>query len=195
MLETVNNPCASAMTYRHRGDFDRAELTVTYAVNWAQHEARIDAGIRAITDEFVLAALLSVPGDRVGVVDARFDKALRKSSGASLVTIISDPDGGIWAQRHVRPVVDVIGIDIQAPSLRRGCTVAQRWAGYGPRTVHASADASTFELTEAAHYGIGFVRDERVQLLRAETFVSKRWSSARWRFSELIYAQFLDLLG
>lgn len=195
MLEALYTSCASAMVFRHRGEFDRAELTVTYTVDWAEHESRLANDIGAVADEFVLAALLSVPADRLGKVNARFEKVLRRPSAAPLATVLADPDGGFWAQRRIRPVVDIAGIEISSSSLRRGCSAAQRWAGYGPRTVQTSAKASVFDLTEAAHHGIGLVTCEGQLLLSPATFVSERWSSARWRFSELVYAQFRDLLG
>lgn len=194
MLETIETPSASSTIFRHRGVFDRAELKVTYSVDWSEHKSRLTTGICAIADEFILAALLSIPEGRIGKVNSRFEKVLQETSTSSIATVITDPDGGMWAQRHVRPTVDVVNIEIEAPSLRLGCSAAQRWAGYGPRTVHTSAKASTYELTEAAHYGVGFVTHEGEHLLAPETFVSKRWSSARWRFAELTYAQFLDQL-
>jgi hypothetical protein len=192
MLEVLQE---SGAVYRHQGVFDRSELTVTYAVNWAEHEARVRSGQREIRDEFLLAALLSIPEDRLGRVDTRFERVLRKAESAPSASVIADPDGGIWAQRRARPVVDVVNIEIASSTLTRGCTVAHRWAGYGPRTVHASHSASTFELTEASHYGIGLVLSSGQHLLSPATYVAQRWSSARWRFSEMVYGQFREFLG
>ncbi|GIT78495.1 hypothetical protein LLS1_01640 [Leifsonia sp. LS1] len=195
MLEALHTPHESEMIFRHQGSFDGAELTVTYAVDRVEHEYRLDNGMAAVADEFLLAALLSVPEDRLVRVDSRFEKALSTSSVAPLATVLQDPEGGVWAQRRAHPAANVIGIEIVSSSLRRGCSAAQRWAGYGPRTVQAPAKASTFELTEAAHYGIGVITDEGQQLLSPAPFVPVRWSSARWRFAELVYAQFRELAG
>lgn len=194
MLEVLSTPHASGTVFRHLGVFDRAELTVTYAVDWLEHESRLSEGIGALSDELLLAALLHIPDDCLGKVDPRFEKILQKPGAASLALVLSDPDGGLWAQRRVRPTVHVMGIEIAASSLRHGCSAAQRWAGYGPRTVLASANASTFELTEAAHYGIGFVTSDGQHLLSPATFVPERWTSARWRLAELVYAQFREMV-
>lgn len=195
MLEVLNTPRASSAVFRHQGVFDKTELTVTYAVDWVEHEARIACDIGGILDEFLLAALLHTPDDCLGRVHPRFEQALLHPTVAPLATVVEDPEGGFWAQRRVHPAVDVVGIEISSPTLKQGCFVAHRWAGYGPRTVHTSATASPFELTEAAHYGIGLVTDEGQQLLPPATFVAERWSSARWRFAELVYAQFRELLS
>lgn len=195
MLEALYPPRESEMIFRHRGVFDGAELTVTYAVDRAEHESRVSNGAGAVADEFFLAALLSVPDDRLGKVDARFEDVLCGSSAAALATVIQDPESGVWAQRRARAAVQVMGIEIVSSSLSRGCSAAQRWAGYGPRVVQSPAKVSTFELTEAAHYGIGVVTHEGQHLLPPAPFVPVRWSSARWRFAELVYAQFRELAG
>src|SRR4051794_3052615 len=154
--------------------FDRSELTVTYAVNWAEHMARTSGGRREIPDEFMLAALLSVPDNRLGQVAPRFEGVLRKAESAHLATILEDPEGGLWAHRRAQPAVEVLSIEITSTSLKRGCSVAHRWAGYGPRTVHTARSASDFELTEASHYGIGLVMTDGEHLLAPATFVSER---------------------
>ena len=192
MLELLQE---SAAVYRHEGTFDKSELAVTYAVNWAEHLARLNSGRREIADEFMLAALLSVPTDRLGSVSPRFERVLRKADSADLVAILEDPEGGLWAQCRAQPAVDVLNIEITSTSLKRGCSVAHRWAGYGPRTVHTSRSASIFELTEASHYGIGLVMTDGEHLLAPATFVSERWTSARWRFAEQVYGQFRNLLS
>lgn len=195
MLEVVSTTGTARDMFRHMGVFDNAELTVTYAVDRAEHEARVQAGVAAFTDEFLLAALLSVPDDRLGPVESRFDRVLRRSASARAATVLDDPEGGTWAQRRIRSAVDILGIEISSQSLRRGCSVAHRWAGYGPRTVHSPVLANTMDLTEASHYGIGFVVGNGEHVLPPAPFVPHRWSSARWRFAELVYGQFRELLG
>lgn len=192
MLEVLQE---SDATYRHEGVFDRSLLTVTYSVNLDEHDARVRAGRREIRDEFFLAALLSVPEDQLGKVSPRFERVLRKADSAHLATILEDPEGGLWAQRRAQPAVDVRSIEITSTSLKRGCSVAHRWAGYGPRTIMTSASASTFELTEASHYGIGLQTPDGEYVIMPAAFVPQRWSSARWRFAELVYGQFRDLNG
>jgi hypothetical protein len=179
--------------YRHAGVFDRTLLTVTYSVNSTEHESRVRAGRREIRDEFLLAALLGAPEDRLEPVAPRFERVLRKAGTAHLVTILEDPEGGLWAQRRARPAVDVRSIEITSTSLKQGCTVAHRWAGYGPRTIMTSASVSTLELTEASHYGIGLRMTDGECVMMPAAFVPQRWSSARWRFAELVYGQFRDL--
>lgn len=190
MLEVLQEADA---IYRHEGVFDRSVLTVTYSVNRSEHEARVSAGRREIRDEFLLAALLSAPEDQLGPVTPRFERVLRKADSTYLATILEDPEGGVWAQRHAQPPVEVRSIEIASTSLKRGCLIAHRWAGYGPRTVTTSASASTFELTEAAHYGIGFQKTDGECVMMPAAFVPQRWSPARWRFAELVYGQFRDL--
>lgn len=189
MLEVLQE----ADAYRHEGVFDRSMLTVTYSVNRAEHEARLRAGLREIRDEFLLAALLSAPEDQLAPVSSRFERELRKADSAHLATVLEDPEGGLWAQRRVQPAVDVRSIEITSTSLKRGCTVAHRWAGYGPRTITTSASASTFELTEASHYGIGLQMTDGECVMPPAAYVPQRWSSARWRFAELVYGQFREL--
>lgn len=195
MLEALDTPCASGAVFRHQGTFDKAELTVTYAVNWDEHETRVACDIGEVADEFILAALLHLPDNRLGRVHPRFERALLAPSAASVASVVEDPEGGVWAQRRVRPTIDIRGIEISSRTLRQGCSAAHRWAGYGPRTIHTSGTVSTFELTEAAHYGIGLVTDEGEHVLPPATFVPERWSSARWRFAELVYGQFRQLLA
>ncbi|GAA3640640.1 hypothetical protein GCM10022200_25420 [Microbacterium awajiense] len=190
MLEVLQE---SDAIYRHEGVFDRSLLTVTYSVNRAEHEARVRAGRREIRDEFLLAALLGAPEDRLQPVSPRFERVLRKADSAPLVTILEDPEGGLWAQRRVQPAVDVRSIEITSTSLKRGCIVAHRWAGYGPRTITTSASVSTFELAEASHYGIGLQMTDGECVMMPATFVPERWSPARWRFAELVYGQFREL--
>jgi hypothetical protein len=179
--------------YRHEGVFDRSLLTVTYSLNRGEHEARVRDGRREIRDEFLLAALLGTPEDRLEPVSPRFERVLRNADSAHLVAILEDPEGGLWAQRRVQPAVDVRSIEITSTSLKRGCTVAHRWAGYGPRTITTSASVSTFELSEASHYGIGLQLTDGECVMMPAAFVPQRWSSARWRFAELVYGQFRDL--
>lgn len=195
MLEVLEVPGAARQAYRHMGLFDGSELKVTYAVDLVEHEARARAGAGAFTNEFLLAALLTLPSDRLAPVGPRFDRVLRKPEAALAATVICDPEGGLWAQRRIGTVVDILGIEISSATLQRGCSVAHRWAGYGPRTVHSVLTANTIALTEASHYGIGFVNADGQHLLSPATFVAERWSSARWRFAELVYDQHRELLG
>lgn len=195
MLEVLEVPGASRQAFRHMGVFDGAELTVTYTVDLAEHERRAHSGAAAFTNEFLLAALLTLPSDRIGPVDPRFERVLRELASSAAANVISDPDGGLWAQRRIGAVVDILGIEISSSTLQRGCSVAHRWAGYGPRTVHSAHAANTLALTEASHYGIGFVDADGQYLLTPATFVAERWSSARWRFAELVYDRHRELLG
>lgn len=190
MLEMLQE---SDAIYRHEGVFDRSLLTVTYSVNRAEHEARVSGGRRELRGEFLLAALLSAPENQLGPVSPRFEAVLRKANSAHLATILEDPEGGLWAQRRVQPPVDVRSIEITSSSLERGCSIAHRWAGYGPRTITMSASVSAFELTEASHYGIGLQTVDGECVMMPAAFVPQRWSSARWRFAELVYGQFRDL--
>lgn len=192
MLELLQE---SDAIYRHEGTFDRSVLTVTYAVNRVEHAARVRAGLREIRDEFLLAALLSVPEDQLGPVSPRFERVLRQTDNAHLATVLEDPEGGLWAQRCARPALDIRSIEITSTSLKHGCAVAHRWAGYGPRTITTSAPVSTFELTEASHYGIGLQLTDGECVTMPAAYVPQRWSSARWRFAELVYGQFRNLNG
>ncbi|WP_068482634.1 hypothetical protein [Pseudoclavibacter helvolus] len=190
MLEVLQEADA---IYRHEGMFDRSQLTVTYSVNRIEHEARVRSGLREIRDEFLLAALLDAPEDRLDPVSQRFERVLRKADSAHLVTILEDPEGGLWAQRRVQPAVEVRSIEITSASVKHGCTVAHRWAGYAPLTITTSASVSTFELTKVSHFGIGLQMADGDCVMRPATFAPQRWSSARWRFAELVYGQFRDL--
>lgn len=190
MLEVLQE---SDAIYRHEGVFDRSLLTVTYSVNRAEHEARVRAGRREIRDAFLLAALLDAPEDRLEPVSPRYERVLRKADNAHFVTLLEDPEGGVWAQRRAQPAVDVRSIEITSTSMKRACTIAHRWAGYGPRTIRTCASVNTFELTEASHYGIGLQTTDGECVMMPAAFVPQRWSPARWRFAELIYGQFREL--
>lgn len=194
MLEALDMPGTSREAFRQVGIFDGAELTVTYAVDADEHDARIAAGVGAVTNEFLLAALLTLSEDHLTSVEARFERALQAPEAAAAATVITDPEGGVWAQKRIRSAVDIVGIEISSTSLRRGCSAAHRWAGYGPRTVYSPRTATTIDLTEASHYGIGFMVADGEYLLTPATFVAERWSSARWRFAEMVYAQHRELL-
>lgn len=177
--------------YRHEGLFDGSQLRVTYTLERGEHEKRAGAGRREIRDEFLLAALLSVPEDELAKVSQRFERALRAAAGLGAATMVDDPDGGLWAQRRATPAVTVQHIDITSDSWEQGRDIAHRWAGYGPRVVHVPT-ADTFDLTEAAHYGIG-VNVGVEQVLSPVMYTPKRWTSARWRFAELVYGQYRAL--
>lgn len=178
--------------FRHRGVVDGVTLTVSYAVDLHEHERRSAMGIGAIVDELLLAGLLSLPVDDLALVDNRFGSSLASDSASGLVALVEDPLGGLWGRRHLRCPIEIVELETDVLTWRRGCALVQGWVGYGPRTVHVDRDLSAFELTEAAHYGIGVVRDGE-RLLAPGEYRPHRWSSARWRFAELIYGQFLAL--
>lgn len=186
MFETVPDS-----VYRHEGLFDGSRLTVTYALEQAEHETRTRAGRRGIHDEFLLAALLSVPEDTLAKVSPRFDRVLRDAVGLGVAALVDDPDGSLWAQRRAMPAVAVQHIDITSDSWKCGREIAHRWAGYGPRVVHVPA-ADPFDLIEASHYGVGVSSDGDL-LVPPAPFTPQRWTSARWRFAELVYDRHCSL--
>ncbi|POH66410.1 hypothetical protein C3B59_08270 [Cryobacterium zongtaii] len=189
MLEVLGAARPGVLMFRHTGVFDRARLTVSYVLDPAEHESRLANGMGAETDEYLLAGLLTLPVDDIAPVDARFVKLLSTRKASRAVTIVNDPDGGAWGRRLLGSPVEVI--EIEAESM----DAAHRWTGYGPRLARTAGGIETFELTKAAHYGIGIVTPDGQRLLEPSTSRPLRWTSARWRFAELVYAQFRELGG
>jgi len=181
--------------HRQEVTVDRARLTVTFGLEAAEHASRVSRGAPAVTDEALLSALMNVPADRLGPVDARQAKVLRTRCDSGVANIVEDPDGGLWAQRRIGPPIQVLSIELAASSLKRGCAAAQRWVGYGPRIVRGGRTPSAFDLTEASHYGVGYITDDGDRLLAPDPYCSRVWSSARWRFAEVVYGQFREQLG
>ena len=179
--------------YRHTGVFDGAELTVLYAVDDREHCRRESRGIGAITDEAVLAALVNVPTSKLVRVSRRFWTAFDRPHGQDLAVVISDPDGVLWAQRKLSTPVAVIHIEIGSADLESGITSAHRWVGYGPRTVRVGRSPNDESLSKARQYGIGVLTNGSDRpVLEPAQFDSRRWTSARWRFSELVYELYLQ---
>jgi len=182
----------------HSGVFDGAALTVVYGVDLDEHRRRVGSGVSAIPNEYLLAAAMTLPDDDLAPVPPRFTAPLTGPEGHTVSAVLADPAGEVWGRRILQPVVEVLEITAEADSWTRGCAVAHEWVGYGPRVVRVEEqDAADWSLlmTEASHYGIGIVRglqDDRI--LEPAPFRPRRWTAARWRFSELVYEQFLHLL-
>lgn len=191
MLETLGLEVPGAHAFRHVGSFDGAEVSVSYLVDSAEHTDRQSRAIGAVTDEQLLAGLLSLRPTELIRVERRFARALRESDAA---TVVTDPEGGLWGQRRLCPPVQVLEIEIEAKSWRAGCAVAHEWAGYAPRVVRVRQPAEPIELAEASHFGIGLVEPNGLQLVAPAPYCPRRWSSSRWRLAELVYEQFLELL-
>jgi len=193
MLEILSSTAPGTQTFRHPGTFDRTLLTVSYRVDLAEHERRLTADLGAVVDEFLLAALMTLPERDLGLVSRRFERVVRKSAGSALATLVEDPEGGLWGQRRLGIAVEVDWLHIDSVSWARGRDTAHNWVGYGPRVVRTPEELTQFELTEAAHYGIGVEDAYGKRLLEPGTYAPQRWSSARWRFSEMVYRQFREL--
>lgn len=185
------------LVYRHTGWIDGSQLTVTYRVDAVEHERRRAQRCGAVTDEFALAAVLTLPEEDLAPIPDRFVPVFAPEHASGLAAVVGDPDGGFWGQRLLSPVVEVLEIETVAESWGRGCAVAHEWVGYGPRVVaveDSELSMSPTLLMEASHYGIGVVAgagQERV--LEPAPFRPRRWTSARWRFAEIVYEQFLQL--
>ena len=195
MLESLGGVSTGTRAFRHSGVIERSQMTITYLVDIEEHESRKARGVHAVSDEFLLAGLISVPIEGLGPVGDRFAKLFRSPATAQVAAVIDDPDGRVWAQRILGVPVELVEIEISATTWRRGCAAAHRWAGYGRRMVRTDATLNNFELTEAAHYGIGIISSQGTRTLEPGPFLPERWSSARWRMAELVYSQFLDLQG
>jgi hypothetical protein len=193
MLEVLGTRAPGNREFRHSGTFDGARLTVTYVVDSREHESRRSHQLGALTDEFLLAGLISLPPDDLTVIDSRFIKAFRRSAMSEIATVLRDPDGEFWGRARLRVPLEVIEIEIVSARWRHACATAHRWVGYGPRVVNLSEAIEPFELAEASHYGIGVVGNDGVRVLEPAAYSPQRWSSSRWRLAELIYAQYLEL--
>ncbi|UBQ02569.1 hypothetical protein [Curtobacterium sp. TXMA1] len=182
----------------HSGVFDGAALTVVYGVDLDEHRRRVRSAVSAVPDEYLLAAAMTLPDDDLAPVPPRFTAPLTGHEGHTVAAVVADPAGEVWGRRVLQPVVDVLEITAEADSWTRGCAVAHEWVGYGPRVVRVAEQGTadwSMLMTEASHYGIGIVcglQDDRV--LEPAPFRPRRWTAARWRFSELVYEQFLRLL-
>lgn len=183
-----------ASIFCHTGVFDGCPLTVTYSVNLHEHKVRLRDGVGAVSQERILAALLSLSPTSLTPVPERFAWDLATGTTDNLAVIVEDPEGGMWGQRKLGVAVDVIGIEARANDWRKGSALAHRWVGYAARTVRLVRpirEDQTLLLTEAAHFGLGVVDGSRAtKLLDPGPYEPRRWTPARWRFAELIYGQF-----
>jgi hypothetical protein len=186
MLEVLDAATPGTLAFRHTGVFDRSRLTVSYLVHSIEHESRLAKSLGALTDEFLLAGLMTLPTEDLAPVDSRFTDAFRPRRTSLAAMVVSDPGGGLWGRCLVRPPVEVFEIETQS------IDVAHRWVGYGPRVARTSRSVEPIALTEAAHYGIGVTSPEG-RLLEPDDYRPLRWTSARWRFAELVYGQFREL--
>jgi len=193
MLEVLGLRGAGNRAFRHTGSFDGACLTVTYLVDLAEHESRLSRGLGAVTDEFLLAGLLSLPTEDMAAVEPRFARALRSADASRVSAVIRDPEGGFWGRRRLGVPVEILELETESARWRRGREVAHQWVGYGPRLVNVYDEIQPFEIAEASHYGIGLVARDGVRILEPAPYSPQRWTSARWRLSELVYTQFLKL--
>lgn len=185
-----------AVAYRHSGVIDRCKIAVTYTLDLEVHGVRTSAGIGAVADERLLAALMTLSSSTLTAVDERFRDVFDDSSAAQCAVIVEAPDGRLWAQRRLEPAVTILDIEAEATSWRDGLGAVDKWAGHGARTVALTRSIRNLDvsLLEASFFGIG-VRDsnrDRV-LLAPAPYRSRRWTSARWRFAELVYGQFLEV--
>jgi len=186
---------SGATLYRHTGRFDRSWLTVTYALNEDEHSSRQTQGLGAVTNERLLAALLAAPHDDLAPVPALFDDAFGAPNAHTMAVVIEDVDGTRWAQRTLQAPLEIIEIEARARDWESGSAVVHDWAGYGARSVrveHLCETGAPWVLIQAAHYGIGLIDGCcEHQLLAPGEYRSERWTSARWRFAEMVYRQFL----
>ncbi|MGV2982072.1 hypothetical protein ACNPNP_00080 [Microbacterium sp. AGC85] len=173
-------------------EVDGALLLVSFGLDVEEHERRLDAGVGAVADETMLAALLTLPDDGLGRVEDRFVPLFDDPATSSLATVVEDPDGSLWAQRTLRSPVSVSQIDAHAESWRRGLRLAHDWVGYAARVIHLpTLDDVALSCLEAVEYGVGLVTEEGTLVAPSE-YRPRRWTAARWRFAELVYAQFLS---
>lgn len=183
--------------FRHSGVFDGTALTVVYRVDSDEHHRRMGRGVAAVPNEHLLAAAMALPEDDLAPVLPRFVAPLTGREGHLVAAVIKDPTGAAWGHRTLTPAVDVLEITADAENWTRGCELAHDWVGYGPRVLRIAEDVTAdwlLLLTEASHYGIGIVRgSEDHRILEPAPFQPRRWTAARWRFSELVYEQFLEL--
>jgi hypothetical protein len=200
LFDPVNLPLAQAAPdgariFRHSGMFDGCPLTVTYLLNEHEHQARLERDVGAVVDERTLAALLALPDDDLAPVPTHFLSALTADRASAWAALIREPQGSTWGQRKLGVPVDVVEIEARAKDWTRGCALAHRWVGYGPRTVRVARPMpgdQTLLLTEAAHYGLGVIAgEEDARLLEPSAYEPRRWTPSRWRFAELVYEQFL----
>ncbi|WP_341976856.1 hypothetical protein [Microbacterium sp. LWO13-1.2] len=173
-------------------EVDGAQLLVSFGLDLEEHQRRHKAGVAAVPDETLLAALLSIPEDRLGPVEPRFVHLFDDPATSAYATVIDDPDGNRWAQCTLRAPVSVSQIDAYADSWRGGLRLAHDWVGYAARVIHLSAiDDVGLPCIEAAEYGVGLVTDAGTLVTPSE-YRPRRWTAARWRFAELVYDQFLN---
>lgn len=171
---------------------DGSALLVSFTLDEDEHRRRRESGVGAVTDEMLLAALLSLPEDSLGRVEPRFERLFDAPSTSEFATVVDDPEGGRWAQRTLRCPVHVDQIEAFAESWRHGLRIAHTWAGYGPRVVRVSeAPDTVLPCMEASRYGVGFVTDNALLVAPAE-YRPRRWTAARWRFAELVYARYVS---
>lgn len=171
---------------------DGSALLISFTLNEDEHRRRRLSGVGAVTDEHLLAALLGLSVDRLGRVEPRFSHLFDDPSTSAYATVVDDPEGGRWAQRALTAPVQIDQIDAHTDSWRHGLKIAHSWAGYAPRVIHVSSVPDrALPCIEASEYGIGLVAEDTLLVAPAE-YRPRRWTAARWRFAELVYARYLS---
>jgi len=188
---------SSSRAFQHTARFGGTALTVTYTLNREEHGRRQLAEVGAVMDERTLAALLCLPTGDLGQVPARLTRLVDKAEAAGFAVVFQDPDGQHWAQRRLAAPVTVLEISMHARNWDGGSSVLHDWVGYAARVLHLdelATEEKTAVLSEAAFYGIGIAAGADANtVLPPDNYKPRRWTSARWRFAELVYAQYLEL--
>jgi len=181
---------------RHRAVVDRREFSVTYRVSEKEHQRRQSLGTGAVTSSRTLAALLALPQFTLGEVTPLLADVFDKPTTNSMALIIDDPDQVRWGMRLLAAPLEIVEIEVSARSWARGRETVHPLVGLGPRVVRLEGRLPRnrgFALTEASHYGIGIVSSDSELVLAPGNGASVDWNVGRWRFTEIVYSQFLDL--
>jgi hypothetical protein len=203
-LETIelgahNESLPGEALFRHTGHLLGGSVSVTYALDDAEHQRRLHRGLGAVTSEFILAALLTAPLEDMARLPEQFQRLLDGPlADDRLVTMWRDLDEKVWMRRAISPPVRPVSATLSAGRWRDALTRAHRWNGYAERTVLVDENAilPTLAPTEANHYGFGLVvngvNEARV-VVPPRAYSPRRFTAARWLLAEQVYEQFRQL--
>ncbi len=177
-----------AATLRFRGRTVQLEARV----DSSEISRRTDAGLGALTQPALLAALVSLPvGEPVSWsgLDRRLQRVLRSAP----VGVVERTHRQVIRLAAAPLMVQSITVDARAA--RTALEVASTFAPFCRRSVSLPfASIDEWVLFEAAFYGIGVElhgSPVRQVVLAPAPFVMRRWTWASWQFHEEVW----DLLG
>lgn len=162
---------------------------VRVRVDLHEHERRCDVGLGAVTNQRLLDVLMSLPiglGVSVDAVDEGSRRVVRRAP-AGLV----DEVGADFVRLLRRPVM-IESVLATAGTWRAAQAAISCFAAHCERTVRLPlSEVEPLVGAEAEHLGVGIESIDGDLLVAPRPFVTRRFTSYGWWFTEKVYEEWL----